>query len=176
MTAHNDGPVAAHDQTVAHRYVVHYPPHPARTDDPHYKDFNHYHRTTGPTARCAFAVHATLPGDQQPLRQLAAPHRLLGDGELRAGCDTCCPLELHHSHIEFSMQNGVDLALLEKDYPGVSSVDEVGAWVESAANLIWLCVFHHRGPGGAHTASASDYEAERYVRGLIGPADRKAAS
>jgi hypothetical protein len=43
----------------------------------------------------------------------------------------------------------------------------VGAWVESADNLQWLCEFHHRGHGGVHIASSSDYEAERYVRGLI---------
>jgi hypothetical protein len=43
----------------------------------------------------------------------------------------------------------------------------VGAWVESADNLRWLCVFHHRGPGGAHTASHADFEAELYVLGLI---------
>jgi hypothetical protein len=157
----------AHDQTIAHRYVVHYPPHPPRESDPNYKDFDHYHRSTKATARCAFAVHATLSGDAAPIRQADKPHRLIGAGELRAGCDTCCPLELHHSHIEFSLQNGIDLAVLEKDYPGVSDPAKVGAWVESAQNLEWLCVFHHRGPGGAHTATASDYEAERYVRGLI---------
>lgn len=166
----DDAAVAAHDQTAAHRYIVHYPPHPPRTSDPHYKDFNAYHRRTKADARCMFALHATVDGDAAPTRQTGKPKRLIGPGEERAGCDTTSPLELHHSHIEFSLQNGVDLALLERDYPGVSNADEVGAWVESADNFMWLCVFHHRGPGGAHTASASDWEAEKYVRGLIGPA------
>ena len=76
-------------------------------------------------------------------------------------------MELHHSHIEFSLQNGVDLKWLEADYPGVSDPDTVGAWVESAENLEWLCIFHHRGRGGKHTVAAADFEAERYVRGLI---------
>ncbi len=76
-------------------------------------------------------------------------------------------LELHHAHIEFSLQNGVDLAALEKDYPGISDPSQVGAWVETAANFRWLCAEHHRGAGGAHTASHSDWEAEQYVRGLI---------
>jgi hypothetical protein len=76
-------------------------------------------------------------------------------------------LELHHSHVEFSLQNGVDLAWLEKDYPGISDPDTVGAWVESADNLLWLCEFHHRGHGGVHVSSASDFEAEKYVKGLI---------
>lgn len=167
MTGEQPPVVAAHDQVASHRYVVHYPPHPPRESDPHYRDFDHYHRTTKAAARCAFALHATLPGDTDPARQDAAPHRLIGPGEQRAGCDTGSPLELHHSHVEFSLQNGIDLAVLEHDYPGISDPDQVGAWVESAANLEWLCVFHHRGPGGAHTAAASDYEAERYVRGLI---------
>lgn len=76
-------------------------------------------------------------------------------------------MELHHAHVEFALQNSVDLAWLEKDYPGVSNPDEVGAWVESGANFVWLCVAHHRGHSGAHVASASDWEAVKYVRGLI---------
>ena len=75
-------------------------------------------------------------------------------------------LELHHAHIEFALQNGVELAWLEADYPGVSDPDTIGMWVESAKNLTWLCERHHRGDGGVHTLTASDYEAEKYVKGL----------
>lgn len=159
--------VAAHDQTETKHYLVHFPPHPARTADPHYADFNAFHKKYGPDARCAFALQFTEDGDPEPTRQ---GRRLIGNGEQRAGCDVTSPIELHHSHVEFSLQNGVDLAALEKDYPGISDPANVGAWVESGKNFIWLCVFHHRGPGGAHTASASDYEAEHYVRNLIGKA------
>jgi hypothetical protein len=53
------------------------------------------------------------------------------------------------------------------DYPGVSDPKIVGAWVESAENLMWLCEAHHRGAGGIHVAAASDFEAEKYVRSLI---------
>ena len=137
--------VAAHDQAETRHYTIHYPPHPPRESDPHYKDFNAFHRRTKATAKCQFALDS---GD---------------DSE----CDKTHPLELHHAHIEFSLQNGVDLARLEHVYPGVSNVDEVGAWVESAQNLIWLCVFHHRGHGGVHTAAAADYEAEKFIKGLI---------
>lgn len=93
--------------------------------------------------------------------------RLIGQGELLAGCDLTHPIELHHAHVEFSLQNGVDLAALEKDYPGISDQSQVGTWVESGANFQWLCAFHHRGHGGVHVASASDFEAEKYVRDLI---------
>lgn len=133
----------AHEQTETHRYLMHYPAHPPRNEDPHYKDFEEYRRKTKATAKCALGAHR--------------------DDFSECGGE----LELHHSHIEFSLQNGVDLAWLERDYPGVSDPDSVGAWVESADNLEWLCEVHHRGPGGVHTAAASDFEAERYVRRLI---------
>lgn len=134
----------AHDQAVTNRYTVHFPEHPPRESDPHYRDFEAYRNRTKDSAVCAFA------------------QRRGGDASECAG-----GLELHHSHVEFSMQNGVDLTLLEADYPGISDPTQVGAWVESAANLIWLCAKHHRGHGGIHHASASDWEAEHYVRNLI---------
>lgn len=133
----------AHEQTETHRYLMHYPAHPPRKGDKHYKDFEEYRRKTKAAGKCALGAHR--------------------DDFSECGGE----LELHHSHIEFSLQNGVDLAWLERDYPGVSDPDSVGAWVESADNLEWLCEVHHRGPGGVHTAAASDFEAERYVRRLI---------
>lgn len=136
---------AEHDQAVTHRYTMHFPDHTPRADDPHYVDFEAYRRKTHATARCAIAVE-------------------VGD---TADCDVTHPLELHHAHIEFALANEVDLARLEHIYPGVSTVDQVGAWIETAANLLWLCRFHHRGHGGVHVAAAADYEASRFVRGLI---------
>ena len=152
--------VPGHEAAQSHRYVVHFPPHPARTSDPHYADFNAYHHRTRATARC-------YVGER------------VGWGDCRDAQGKPCPppegpgqqpgLELHHAHVEFSLQNGVSLAALEKDYPGISDPDQVGSWIESDANFRWLCVFHHRGPGGAHTASHSDWEAQQYVFGLIDP-------
>jgi hypothetical protein len=142
--------VEKHDQTVTHHYLIHYPPHEARESDPHYVDFHHYRNKTKDTAKCAIGAHRDDFSE----------------------CSLDQPLELHHSHVEFSLQNGVDLKWLEKDYPGISNPDEVGAWVESAENLTWLCEFHHRGAAGVHTASASDYEAEKFVRGLISEAKK----
>lgn len=133
----------AHDHNVTHRYLVHYPEHSPRESDPHYKDFEHYRRLTHATAKCAIGEHRRDYSE----------------------CDG--PLELHHAHVEFALQNGIDLAWLEVDYPGISDPDSVGAWVESAANLQWLCLKHHRGRGGVHSATYSDFEAERFVRGLI---------
>jgi len=133
----------AHDQQITNSYIVHYPAHPERTDDPHYKDFNAYRKRTKDHAVCAI-------------------------GGARADFSECNGgLELHHSHVEFATQNNVDLKWLETAYPGISNLDEVGAWVESADNLEWLCEKHHRGVGGIHHASASDFEAEKFVRNLI---------
>ena len=137
--------VEEHDGNITHHYTIHYPAHPERTSDPHYKDFNAYRNRTKDTAKCAIGAHRNDFSE----------------------CDLKNPLELHHSHIEFSLQNGVELKWLEADYPGVSDPDTVGAWIETAANLEWLCLFHHRGHGGVHTAAYADVEAEKYVRGLI---------
>lgn len=139
---------AAHTQETEHHYLMHYPEHPARKDDPHYVDFEAYRKAHIETARCAVGLHRS------------------DFSECSSG-DSNHGLELHHSHVEFSLQNGVDLAWLEKDYPGISDRDSIGAWVESGANFEFLCEFHHRGAGGIHTASSSDFEAEKYVRGLI---------
>ena len=132
------GEIAAHDGVQHHRpYYVHFPPHPAREDDPHYIDFNHYHRKTRATARCyigervGFDACADVQGNPCP-----PP----ADGGEQAG------LELHHAHIEFALQEGISLEALEADYPGVSD---------------------HRGEAGAHSVSHSDWEASQYVLGLI---------
>jgi hypothetical protein len=145
----------AHPQAVTNRYVVMYPAHPAREDDPHYKDFHHFHEATKKDPqiyRCAWAVEV------DDFTECA-------DG----------PLELHHSHVEFALQGGVDLVHLEHAYPGISNPDEVGAWVESAANLIWLCARHHREQSaGIHHLAAADYEASKWLTaGVIVPAQRK---
>lgn len=140
---------AAHDQSVLHSYVVHYPEHPEREQDPHYVDFHHFRESTKATAKCAIGQHRDDYSECYPPQE----HWPLG-------------LEVHHSHVEFSLQNGINLAWLEVDYPGISDPNALGAWVESATNLEWLCVFHHRGAGGAHTVTASDYEGLKYVKGL----------
>jgi hypothetical protein len=140
--------VPAHLQKVTRSYMLHYPEHPARENDPHYRDFEHFRRTHVETARCAIGEHRD------------------DYSECSSG-DTSSGLELHHSHVEFALQNGVALAWLEKDYPGISDPALVGAWVESASNLLFLCEIHHRGHGGVHVTSASDYEASKYVRNLI---------
>lgn len=134
---------------VTHSYFVQAFPHDPRPEDPYYKDFEAYRRKTKATAVCEIGAH------RDDFSECFPPLEHWPTG-----------LELHHAHIEFSMQNGIDLAWLERDYPGVSDAKVVGAWVESANNLQWLCERHHRGDAGVHLLTASDYEGIRYVKGL----------
>ncbi len=149
--------VAAHEQAQSHKYTLHFPPHPARANDPNYRDFDAYHRKTRATARCLVGERIGFDWCRDGQGQKCV---IDASGQMSG-------MELHHSHIEFSLQNGIDLKALEIDYPGVSDPAIVGAWVESAANLMWLCAWHHRGAGGAHTAAYADWEASKYVLGLI---------
>jgi hypothetical protein len=156
--------VPAHDAAQGHHYVVHFPPHPARTHDPHYVDFHHYLKLHRQSARCyvgeriGFGDCRDAQGNPTP-----APE---DPGKPQPG------LELHHAFVEFSLQNGVSLAALEHDFPGISDRTDVGAWVETDQNFRFLCVFHHRGPGGAHTASHSDWSASCYILGLISKGEK----
>lgn len=140
--------VKAHVQSHSSHYEVHYPEHGSREGDPHYVDFSAYHRHS----------------KNNPELYRCAVGKRRGDF---SDCTLDLPLELHHTHIEWALQNEVDLAFLASQYPGVDTPDKVGAWVETAQNLEWLCQFHHRGHGGAHVASASDFEGQHFVRGLI---------
>ena len=138
--------IAEHTQTFTHRYIVHYPAHEPRPEDPYYATFNAYRRQHIATAKCQFGVDR---------------------GGDFSECDLTHPLELHHAHIEFALLNEVDWKLLETQYPGISTPHQVGAWIESGANLMFLCRYHHRGHGGVHNATSSDYQAEHFIRQLI---------
>lgn len=139
---------AAHEQAVTRHYTVRYPAHDPRASDPHRHDFLEWKRRRRETGTwwCDFARE----------------HRAGDESE----CDLTRPLEAHHKVVELAMLNEIDMALLEKDYPGISAQD-VGAWIDSDQGLALLCVAHHRGPMGVHTASASDFASESYVRNLI---------
>lgn len=150
--------VAAHIGAQGHHYLMHFPEHPARAADPHYVDFDAFHRMYRAAARCHIGERLGF-GDCMDAQ--FTPARPPAAGGQQPG------LELHHAHVEFSLQNGISLAALAVDYPGIDDPDQVGAWVETGANFRWLCAWHHRGAAGAHTASHSDWEASQYVLGLI---------
>lgn len=128
MSAAKDVP--AHSSPQTHRYTVHFPEHPARITDPHYVDFNHYHKLHRPTARCYVGERIGFDECLDAQGNLCV---IDANGEMSG-------LELHHAYVEFSLQNGISLSALEKDFPGISDATDVGAWVESDTNFRWLCV------------------------------------
>ena len=165
MTA--DAAVAAHQAAQTHHYLMHFPAHPARTSDPHYKDFNAYHDAHRATARCYIGERIGYGDCMDAQMRPCPPAGDAGPGGMYVAAAFQPGLELHHAHVEFSLQNGVSLTALEHDYPGISDPNSVGAWSETDQNFRWLCAWHHRGAAGAHTASHSDWEASQYVQGLI---------
>lgn len=113
----------AHVQHQAIHLTEYYPSHEPREGDPHYKLFN------------------------------AARDRLKKLGKLVCWrCGATEQIELHHSLIEFSLANGVDVATFEKDYPEfhITSDEEFAAFVESEGNLTPLCKRCHTGIEGIH--------------------------
>lgn len=139
--------VAAHQQAETHRYVMHFPAHAPRAGDVHYAAFEAYRRHTKDTAVCYVGEH-------------------VGFGYCSKG-----PLELHHGVLEFAVANAADPQALHKDFPDIpedATAEQIATWLESSpSEFRWLCAFHHRGHGGAHTASHADWTAQLYVPGLI---------
>jgi hypothetical protein len=147
----------AHTQAVTLHYRMVIPSHDPREHEATKKDFDAIHRRQRPTARCYVGQH-------------------IGYAECRDAQGNPAPapesgpqpgLELHHTHIEDCLANSVSLTAIEVDYPGVSDPSEVGAWVNSAANLRWLCAYHHRGTSGVHVVAHAAWESVNYVPGLI---------
>ena len=136
-----------HDQIVRRApYLVRFPPHEPRESDPHYRLFQEFHRRTRADAECWVGKHSP---------------------EKKAECHG--QLELHHTHLEFALQNAHDLTAIMADWPDVDREEEVDAWIESQDNLRWLCERHHRGDLGAHALDHAAWEAMVYSdRAIMG--------
>lgn len=147
----------AHDQVITNHYVIHYPAHAPREEDPNYHAFNAYHRKFSPTAVCWLGERLGLDQCQD------ARGQSMLDQPGHKG------IELHHAHIEFATINMIDLSVLHADFPLITTMEEAAAWAETAENFMWLCAKHHRGEGGIHHLAAADWNAQMYIRNLIGP-------
>lgn len=135
---------AAHDQALTLHLMTHVPEHEPRTTDPHYHLF------------------------------VQAKARLRRQGLLKCviGDDYCQgPIELHHSHIEFSQTGGVDLGKVNRQLGLHLDSDEAfQEWVESPGNLEPLCAVHHRTHYGIHVIPGPLWEPLRYRRAGVLPA------
>lgn len=126
------------------RILEHIPSHEPRAGDKHYAAFN------------------------------AARRRLKKAGLLK--CVVCGsegtreqPIELHHSHVEFSFQNGVDVAKLNELYGLHLDETSFTDWINSPGNLEPLCLTHHRGLEAVHLLPEPVWNAVRIWRDDLPP-------
>lgn len=114
----------AHTQKTTIHLEMWFPDHEPRATDPHYALFNQ------------------------------ARARLARQGLLKCQvCGTSGNIQLHHSRVEFSLVNGVDLEKLAHRYPDLlPEITDAAfqAFVEGPQNLTPLCVEHHIGRLGIH--------------------------
>lgn len=157
MTAKQLAVVAAHRQIVTNRYLIAYPDHQPRKNDPHKVDFDAWKRRQRKLGkwRCAWA--AEVDDDSE--------------------CDLSKPLEAHHSHLELALLNSVSYKRLEHFFPGISDPVKAGAWIDGDLNLILYCARHHRSlDGGVHHLDAAIWESAKILKpGTLLTAPRKAA-
>jgi hypothetical protein len=129
-------PVAAHDQMTTLHVIAHIPEHLPRAGDPAYALFN--------------AARARL-------KKLGLLTCIINDAYCGGGP------ELHHSHVEFSQSNAMDLDKINKVFGQHLTDDgEFQAWIEGPGNLEVLCVNHHRTSFGIHVLPAPLWEPLRY--------------
>lgn len=140
--------------TVTIRVEQFFPDHEPRDEDPHYSVFR------------------------------AARKQLKKDGRLV--CFICgaentkeSPIELHHHHVEWSLQNGVDLEKFFRCHDTEvkeRTREELSRWTDSIENVLPLCQHHHRGAGGIHCLPHPQWIIQRYWDTSLPPAARKATA
>jgi hypothetical protein len=144
MARDDDDVTEAHDQRMTVHIITHVPEHQPREDDPH------YHLFTAAKARMK----------RQGLWRCAINDDYCGGN-----------VELHHTHIEFSQTNGMDLKKVNEAFGlHLEKDDEFQAWIESPGNLEPLCEVHHRTHYGVHMLPGPLWEPLRYRRQGVKPA------
>lgn len=122
--------VPQHTQSLNLHLVEFFPSHEPREADSHYHLFNEARKKLKASGRWACWV--------------------CGQTEEQLGE----PLELHHTVVEYALQNGIDIEKFKHKFPefNVTTDEEFFAFVEgSEANLTVLCRDHHRGLHGVHS-------------------------
>lgn len=74
-------------------------------------------------------------------------------------------LETHHYPIERSLMDACDPVKVHKDFPQVYDAATLAAFVDSPANLIVLCDYHHRSvEAGIHHLLTQDFAVLKYLK------------
>lgn len=129
---------AEHDAMQTLHILTHVPEHAPREDDPHYRLFE--------------AAKARLK--RQGLWKCVI-------GDSRCGGE----MELHHTHVEFSLINSADPLKIQQALGlHFESDEDFQKWAESPGNLEVLCATHHRTKLGVHVLPAALWEANRWMR------------
>src|SRR5205807_103971 len=81
-------------------------------------------------------------------------------------CGSDKQIELHHSTVEFSLANGVDVSRFEELYPefGIGTDEQFLEFVEGEGNLTPLCKLHHTGILGVHCLPYPVWLPQRFWR------------
>lgn len=136
----------AHTQSTTLHIIECVPSHEAREHDPHYRIFNQ---------------------TRDRLKKAGLLKCWIGNADCGG------QIELHHSAVEFSLQNGVDLTRFEEAFPEFTGKtdEEFKEWIESEHGLLPLCKRHHTGYLGIHVLPYPLYLPQKFWReGLIAPA------
>lgn len=129
-----------HTETVTLHLQYFFPDHTPRSDDPHYHLFNE------------------------------ARARMKRLGLLKCWiCGTEENIEVHHSIVEFALQNGVDIEKFKHLYPEfhITNDEDFAAFVEGPENLTALCHAHHTGAMGIHCLPAPAWNALRFWKDTL---------
>ena len=139
---------AAHRTTETLRIEFFYPEHEAREHDPHYRVFDETRRR---------------------LKRLGALRCWIDNADCRGN------IELHHSLVEFSLANIVDVDHFRVLYPEfhVESDEAFLDWINAEANLLPLCAFHHRGVCGIHSILYSGWVVQRFMKAGVAAPEQK---
>jgi hypothetical protein len=72
-------------------------------------------------------------------------------------------LETHHDELEWAAANGVDLALVMRDFPDLTDEAALREWLDSEGNMLVLCATHHRGARtGIHMVTYPAWKLQRW--------------
>lgn len=136
---------AAHTEQLTIRIFIAYPEHAPRESDKHYRVFNE---------------------TRERMKRLGLLKCWINNA------DCVGDIELHHSAVEYSLAQDVDISKFNEAY-GLHITDdsEFEDYINSEGGLLPICVFHHRSHGGIHALPQPLWVVQRFLRdGVTAPA------